>query len=424
MVEIRQVGEVFTPGRIPEFTYNPRDEKDVEGTIRRFLQNRGAALTVSGPTKSGKTVVVDRLLPRDSALWVSGGDLRELDDLWMRVCEFLDLYDQVEWSTSKGSGFRGSINARLGTSGTGLGAEFGSDASRGTSFKGMARRPLAAVARDALADLEVPVVIDDFHYVPDALKLDLVRAIKGIIATSPVVLIAVPHDAFSVVRSETDMLGRLWQLQIMPWSTDELVYIARLGFDVLNVSDRNDRIAKEFAKNSLGAPFLMQQLCLDYCIDEGIPETQRGKWKELEPPKDLQQFYRNIATRYIPGVFDALRRGPRTKGQPRLPRKLKSGGTTDIYGAVLYGISKIGAVREVSTQDLSRAISELFEDAPTTQNVAFALGQMNTIAENGRGASDPALAYRDDTLFMSDPFLSFYLRFGQWDLPSPPRNMV
>lgn len=49
---------------------------------------------------------------------------------------------------------------------------------------------------------------------------------------------------------------------------------------------------------------------------------------------------------------------------------------------------------------------------------------MKTIAETHKGSSDPALAYKDDTLFMSDPFLSFYLRFGNWELPSPPSDGI
>lgn len=205
----------------------------------------------------------------------------------------------------------------------------------------------------------------------------------------------------------------------------ELVFIARSGFAALNLTDPGDRLAKEFASNSLGAPFLMQQLCLDYCLSQRIRETV-GTAHDVELPDNLNAFYQDIATRYVPGVFDNLRRGPRTKGQPRLPRILRDGRSTDIYGAVLYGISRIGPVREVTTQRLARAIGEHIESssAPTTQNVASALGNMKKIAEENRGTSDPALAYADDTLFISDPFLSFYLRFGKWELPSPPTDYV
>ncbi len=424
MIPVVRVGDVFTPGRMPSVTYNPRGDHDVEGALRRFLANRGAALTLSGPTKSGKTVVVERVLPRDEALWVPGGDLRSLDDLWQRVIEFLDLYDQVQSTTgatdlqAAGGSVTVGVPGVAGATGT-LSTSGGSSSqvTKGT------RRPLAAVAREALAELNVPIVIDDFHYVPDELKVHLIRAIKGLVTDSPVVMIAVPHDAFRVVREETDMLGRLWQQEIAPWTQDELVFIARAGFAALNLTDPEDQLATEFASNSLGAPFLMQQLCLDYCLGQGVRETV-GSQQRVEPPSNLTGFYQDIATRYVPGVFDNLRRGPRTKGQPRLPRTLKDGRSTDIYGAVLHGISRMGPVRQVATQRLTRAIGEHLEasSVPTTQQVASALGNMKKIADENRGASDPALAYSDDTLFIADPFLSFYLRFGRWELPTPPTN--
>lgn len=425
MLAVAASGDVFTPGRMPDVTYNPRPEHDVEGAIRRYLENQGAALTVSGPTKSGKTVVVEKVLPRDEALWVPGGDLASVDDLWRRVIEFLDLYDQVQWTSGSTDGQNAGVAATIGTPGiASLSGNIGSTGATSSQVSKGTQRPASVVAREALSEWKVPLVIDDFHYVPDELKIHLVRAIKGLVTDIPVVMIAVPYDAFRVVREETDMLGRLWQQEITPWSIDELVYIARTGFATLNLIDPNDVLAREFASNSLGAPFLMQQLCLDYCLSNGIRET--GAQRELSMPDDIAAFYQDIATRYVPGVFDQLKRGPRTKGQPRVPRQLKDGRSTDIYGAVLYGIARLGPVREVATQRLARAIGEHFEtqSAPTTQNVAFALGQMKTIAEQNKGTSDPALAYADDTLFVSDPFLSFYLRFGRWDLPSPPSDAV
>lgn len=49
---------------------------------------------------------------------------------------------------------------------------------------------------------------------------------------------------------------------------------------------------------------------------------------------------------------------------------------------------------------------------------------MKVIAEMNKESSDPAPAYVDDTLSMSDPFLWFYLRFGRWDLPRPPADAI
>lgn len=422
MVERILTRDVFTPGRIPVVTYNPRDEHNLEGEIKSYLQNRGAALTVSGPTKSGKTVLVEKLLSRDDAVWINGAELSSADDLWNAIIDFLELYDQIELSGASQGSDTSSLNATVGMHGI---AQVGGGVSRGTEttqeYRRRVKRPHSQVAQKALKDVDVPVIIDDFHYVDAGVKVDLTRIIKNLISDIAVVLIAVPQDAFDVVRAESDMLGRVWQLSVDPWTEEELGYIGQQGFDALSLADDSNAITKEFAKNSLGAPFLMQQLCLDLCNRSGIQEKAEEQFA-FDLPGDITSFYRDVAKRWVPGIFDELQRGPRTKGQPRLSRELASEETTDIYGAILYGISKMGPVRQVATQELARQVSQHLIAAIPTQQIASALGQMRSIAHSGRGSSDAVLDYKNDTLYIADPFLSFYLRFGNWELPKPPTN--
>jgi hypothetical protein len=73
--------DVFVAGATPSITYNPRDDRHLEKEMSGYLeQGPGRALTVSGPTKSGKTVLVERSLPQDEAIWMEGPDLRSVDD--------------------------------------------------------------------------------------------------------------------------------------------------------------------------------------------------------------------------------------------------------------------------------------------------------------------------------------------------------
>jgi len=74
--EIFLTKNVFVAGSAPRITYNPRDDRHLEREVTLYLdQGPGRALSVSGPTKSGKTVLVERLLPRDEAIWMEGPDL-------------------------------------------------------------------------------------------------------------------------------------------------------------------------------------------------------------------------------------------------------------------------------------------------------------------------------------------------------------
>src|SRR5271166_3847213 len=82
-LEVHLRKNVFVAGSTPRITYNPRGERHLEPEVGAYLdQGFGRALSVSSPTKSGKTVLVERALPRDEAIWVEGPDLTSVDVFW------------------------------------------------------------------------------------------------------------------------------------------------------------------------------------------------------------------------------------------------------------------------------------------------------------------------------------------------------
>lgn len=284
------------------------------------------------------------------------------------------------------------------------------------------QRAYSDVAREGLRTLPVPIVIDDFHYVPNEVKRDIARAVKSLLPITHVVLIAVPHEAFEAVREEPDMGGRVWHLKIDLWSQDELGYIAREGFAALNVVDHADALASRLAENSFGAPFLMQQLCYDLMIAERILETQKVG-VDLRNLEDWAGFFERIAERSAPPVFEKLRKGPKSRGQMRMERLLKPSGTaTDIYGAVLFALSQTGPKPVIAQQELVRVLDGLLTEPARGQHVSSCLGHMSAIADEARGTGDPALVFKNDEVYILDPFLLFFLRWGTWPTESYTRH--
>lgn len=51
--------DVFTPGSFPVHTYVHRIDLDVEQQLRDALATPGQLISISGPSKSGKTVLVE-----------------------------------------------------------------------------------------------------------------------------------------------------------------------------------------------------------------------------------------------------------------------------------------------------------------------------------------------------------------------------
>lgn len=412
-----RTNEVFVAGRQPTITYNPRNEHHLEAEVKSYRAQMGKALTVAGPSKSGKTVLIERSLPRGYAIWIQGSDLESAQKFWQSVADGLAAYEQISDSRENTVGRETGGSLTLGIPDV-AGAEGrrGRSSSAALATTGSRTRPLPDVVREELASSPVPVVIDDFHYVLQPTQVAIARAIKTLIGLTNVVLIAVPHEAFDAVRAEPDMNGRVWQLPITSWTTDELAYIARTGFAALGVVDRDERVAQRLAAESFGAPFLMQQLCYDYAIQLGVEATANPPVLAQEP-ENWSAFLRRIADRSIPGVFDRLIRGPNPRGQQRIDRVLTDGRRGDIYAAVLHAIAKTPQQARIRPQDLTRVLeTSLAENAPTTQQIASSLGHMSEIAWDGRGTGDPALDFKDDELHILDPFLAFYLRHGSWAL--------
>jgi predicted AAA+ superfamily ATPase len=62
--------DVFTPSAFPKRTYVRREEDRLERRLRDALETPGEVISVSGPSKSGKTVLVERVVGEDKGVAV------------------------------------------------------------------------------------------------------------------------------------------------------------------------------------------------------------------------------------------------------------------------------------------------------------------------------------------------------------------
>jgi hypothetical protein len=88
--------DVFVPGGFPKHTYNPRADLKLETWLRESRENLCKLVTVTGQTKSGKTVLTRSVFPREDCLWVDGGTVSSEDEFWQVVIEQLDIFQSTE----------------------------------------------------------------------------------------------------------------------------------------------------------------------------------------------------------------------------------------------------------------------------------------------------------------------------------------
>ena len=336
-----KVGDVFVPGGLPTVTYNPRAGLELERQLHDFLDERRRILSVSGPTKTGKTTMLRNTVT--DALWLSGGTIDSLAAFWELVGDKLGVYSGLSQTTGWGEGESGKVGASVGVSKTGVSGDYAVSSERRGEQTRSQTRPIVAVAREALASSPARMlVIDDFHYISAEVQLQIVRNLKDLIFDGlGVIVAAVPHRAYDVVRVEKEMTGRVQQLNVGFWSTDELCAIAKEGFRALNVLDPDMLIGARLADESFQSPHLMQEFCLSLCKENGIREMS-GKKPEIQAPPDWPSFFAARSSATSRTAFDLLSRGPRQRTD-RKERVLHGGQVTDIYGCGSSGVMQYEA---------------------------------------------------------------------------------
>lgn len=408
--DLLTLGQVFVPGGLPTVTYNPRERLRLEDHLRDYLDERHKILSLSGPTKSGKTVLL-RSVVKGGGVWLSGGNIETLADFWSGVADQLGLFTSEEESDviedTAGRGKRGGIGIK------GIRGELeGSDAfMSGRGTKRGRERPASLAAQDALRTGLHVVVVDDFHYIGPAVQLQIVRNLKELVFDGvPVIFASVPHRAYDAVRVEKEMTGRVEQLEIPFWSLEELQGIAHDGFRALNGVDEFG-IAERLSAESFSSPHLMQDFCLQVCKESGLRSTSLDPVIIQEP--EWQAFFESRASAASKSAFDLLARGPRQRTD-RKQRTLTGGRVTDIYGVVLAAIADTGPLTKLTYEELRASLRKVMtSDPPQRHEVTRILEEMTRIARD-QIEGEPVVDYDEElsTLFISDPFFAYFLRWG------------
>jgi len=79
--------EVFTPNGFPTHTYVQNGQRH-EVLLSRWIESSTQIASVSGPSKAGKTVLVERVVGHGNLITVSGASVRAPDQLWERVLDW------------------------------------------------------------------------------------------------------------------------------------------------------------------------------------------------------------------------------------------------------------------------------------------------------------------------------------------------
>ena len=209
-----QATEVFTPTDVPTLTYVERISRNFEAELRNAFKIPKMIVSISGPSKSGKTVLVTKVVASENLIHIYGASIKTAADLWMNVLMWMG--GPIERTETKGSKIAGEFSATAGgKGGIPLIAEAKADIKGGVSADSStsvankySTADLDAVVRE-IGDSDYVVFVDDFHYIERNVREEIGKQIKAAAEKGIRICTAsVPHRSDDVVRSKFSLVRR------------------------------------------------------------------------------------------------------------------------------------------------------------------------------------------------------------------------
>lgn len=410
-----KVTEVFTPTDVPTFTYVERSTHKFEQRLREAFSIPKMIISISGPSKSGKTVLVNKVIEKDNLIQVSGASITTPEDLWTKVLAWMGSASSV--AVSESGNITGDVSATVGgKAGIPFIAEGKADvtgtisAETGTSTtKTIASDNLQRVVKD-IANSEFSVFIDDFHYIDKSVREAIGRHIKEAAERGVRIITAsVPHRADDVVRSNPELRGRVTAIDMHYRSGDELEQIMRRGFDVMNM-DVAPAVSRSLTKEAFGSPQLMQAICLNFCFENGIYEALPDQKRiEMDFVAIQRVLERTSTITDFSSMLAVLHSGPKQRGLQRKEFIFNDGTRGDVYRCVLLALKADPSRLSFPYEEMLKRTQDVCsEDSPTGSSVAQALVQMADLA--GTVQLAPVIEWDENVLDIVEPYFLFFLR--------------
>lgn len=383
--------------------------------LRNAIRTPGMIASLSGPSKSGKTVLIRKVIDQDNLITVSGAAITDPSHLWERVLNWMEAPSSVLQSTGHTMG--GELAGRAGAS---AGIVFAKAQIEGegkvsyehdrTKQRVFERAGIDQVVRE-IGGSDFVVFIDDYHYMPKDVQVVVGRQLKEAAERGINICIAsVPHRADDVVRGNAELRGRVQGIDFAYWSIEETKKIADQGFEALGVELPKfalDRMAEE----AFGSPQLMQQICLQACMRLQIDEKSEPSREMPVTEGDLTKIFEQASTTTdFSSLLEGLHEGPKQRGSVRNQFAFIDGTHGDVYRCILLALRESPPRLSFPYQEIyERTRSVCAESAPAGSSVASALEQMPSIAQDLEPNAQ-IIEWGDDVFDIVDPYFLYYLR--------------
>lgn len=423
-LEKKDVGEIFTPNAVPIYTYIPRSQFELENKFGDTYKFSNNIIVITGDSKSGKTVLWKKIIGK-KYIQIDAIRIKNSESIWENIAQKQNLaLSQKESSTiSKSQTAGGKIKGKLdalfaSTEGEVSGSETKGEIKTIEKEKNYSAYDLVI---NELLTKKITLVIEDFHYIDESEQKEIVRSIKNpLLDGLKVIILAVPHRVSDVIKSERDLQGRVYHLEIPKWNDDEIAEIAKKGFNELGVK-YSQELVEDLVKESFSNPEIMQDLCLQLCLSNNIREQCNDHIEIKFPNNDKGTFFSEFAKNFTTDIdYKKIISKGRVSG--RTIYNFEDGTSGDIYVGVLKIIPSFFPKLEINSKDIQLELDKIVIDenkpqlSQITQCIHYIDDNLNTddfeSLNNHLLEYDPVLK----KLIIMNPYFAFNLKWGNHEL--------
>jgi hypothetical protein len=414
-----KIKEIFTPGRFPTWTFVDDHLKIKEQQLHDALDDGSMLVSISGPSKSGKTVFVEHILGKEHLIQVTGAGVRTPAELWIRVFDIIGTpitrTTLISDSTSSTTGMKGEVQGSIVIAkGKGELSSSSSSISQRSTTESDAIDFLQLLVNE-LAETDFVIFIDDFHYIHRDIQSELAQQIKEAIRQGVKFICAsVPYHSDDVIRSNPDLRGRIFSINFDYWGNDILERIAHKGFQKANIAYRKEMVNR-LVDEAAGSPQLMQYLCLNSCFEKDVRDVPEAS-VDLAFEQGLFEAIcrRTVASADYSSVVDKMIEGPKTRGSDRKVHISTFGWQGDVYRFLVKALSLDPPSLNFRYQPLVDRIASICQgEPPSGSSITSACYHAASIANDTAGDSIVEWDGNSDVFDIRDPYLLFYLRWSE-----------
>ena len=181
-----KVSDVFIPNDQPDITYVVRGGRSLEDDLKDHFDTRNVVVSISGPSKTGKTVLLRSVLDMDYVIALSGSAIKSTDDFFQQVFNWIEI--PIEESQVSGTdteiggnaGASGEIKFPLLAKGSFTGSASGRKSWSDTQTYRIPSNPFQRLIKE-IANSDFTIFVDDFHYIPTEQQIELAKIVNRLL---------------------------------------------------------------------------------------------------------------------------------------------------------------------------------------------------------------------------------------------------